>query len=192
MNANLKLCLMLLVFILSAWPINPCFSMEPDEEAKRDPVFLAQYGCVPEYFLVEKHFKNEAWKATLKVIEDLEKERPVDRYLTTMKSRVFARMGNYKQALKGFNEALQQTYQCKLVSPRLTFAAVPSIADQAILWFNIYETYEGLGNPQQATDAYHKAKTLLREAIEVESDEKFESVAARVFYAYSIFRNSFE
>ncbi len=166
--------------------------MEPDEETKRDPVFAAQHGCVPEHFDVEASFKEHSWDETLKVIDDLEQQGYGDRYLTTMKAMVFARMGDYPKALTTFKEALEETYKCKLTAPRLLFkiTAVPAIADEAILWFNIYQVYEGLGDPKQAATAFRKAKSLLREAVENElSSEKFESFASRLFHLYSIFRD---
>jgi tetratricopeptide (TPR) repeat protein len=113
-------------------------------------------------------------------------------YLATIEARVYARLGDHRKALEQFHEALQKTYKCKLTSPRLTFAALPALADQAMLWFNIYQTHEGAGDAYQAAEAYKKAKILLREAIEIESEEKFESVAARIFFAHSIFQDSFK
>jgi len=165
-------------------------AMEPDEKALQDPAFTAEYGCLPEHFLIKKYFEKEEWVQALTIIEYLEGKGYADAFLTVAKGKALTRMGEYGEALNSFRQALDEGYKCGLTAPR-NFAPHPELFRQAILWHYISQVHEAMGNQNRAVAARTKAEDLLKRSYNppYEDEEEIKDIMTRAFSLFSLFQN---
>lgn len=163
--------------------IRTASAMMPNEEALRDPKFVARYGCLTDHFLIKGYFEKEAWQEALTVVESLEKKGYSDRSLTVAKGKIFYKMGYYEKALENFQLALQEDYKCSFTQPEnLKLLPSPEFADQGRIWGYISQVYKSMGNADKASSAYNTAVNFFRESrgvpIDIPIEEKIQDEAA--------------
>ena len=175
------------VFVfLSIYSLNILAMMESDEEYLQKPEFVAQYNCSVDYFLIKKFFEKKEWNQALNTIETLERQGYSDRFLTVAKAKLLMKQGKLEKSLENFQKALNESYQCGLTIPKITFVKDISLARDAIIWHYIAQIYELMGNLEQAIIIQDKAEKLLEETVEkgIEKDE----FKKRFFILFSLFR----
>lgn len=163
-------------------------TMEPDEEALQDPKFVAEYGCLPEHFLIKKFFAKEEWSQAMMEIEYLEHKGYGDQFLSVAKAKVFTKMGKYEEALKSFRQALDEGPKCGLTAFNRFLHS--DLAGKGIIWHYLSQVYELMGKQNEAVIAQTKSEKLVLESLDMPpTDEMF---LTRVYYEFSLFHKPLE
>ncbi len=145
----------------------PIFSTQLPSLDCKDPALLAKFGCVPEYAVVEEHFKKGDWLEVIHIVDGLQEKGIIDRALTIARGKTYSRRAAYGKALAEFTNALEQRYLCMVSTPTIPIASeeMTYLAYEAILWFNIHECYLGLGDANQSAKTLVRAMDLMTEAL---------------------------
>ena len=168
-------------------------AMEPDEEALKDPVFVSEYGCLTEHFLLKKEFEKEEWDKAMIIIEDLEKKGYKDKFVSVAKAKIFFKIGEYEKALDNLQQALTEIYKCRLTIPNMNFLQHHDLARQAIIWHYIYQVNEVMGKTDEASSAHAKAEDLLRKSISLSyggdiAEKDTMEIIKKIFFVFSLFQ----
>lgn len=167
----------------------PIFSTQLPSLDCKNPALLAKFGCVPEYAVVEEHFKKGDWLEVIHIVDGLQEKGVIDRALTIARGKAYSRRAAYGKALVDFTNAQEQRYLCMVSTPTIPIASeeMKYRAYEAILWFNIHECYLGLGDANQSAMALVRTMDLMTEALAELKPLDVKIIGSKLLRAYSTY-----